>query len=166
MAFLEFKNVRIAGFSASVPKNVVNNLDATNISNDYDAVAYVETTGVKERRIGNLTAGDLCFKAAEQLIEDLNWDKNDVGALVFVSQHPDYIVPATSCILQNRLGLSQQCYALDINLGCSGWVYGLSVAISLVSSGNIKKMLLCCGDAKRNLCLMILYLDMPVLLQQ
>lgn len=149
MAFLEFKNVRIAGFSASVPKNVVNNLDATNISNDYDAVAYVETTGVKERRIGNLTAGDLCFKAAEQLIEDLNWDKNDVGALVFVSQHPDYIVPATSCILQNRLGLSQQCYALDINLGCSGWVYGLSVAISLVSSGNIKKMLLCCGDAKR-----------------
>lgn len=149
MAFLEYRNVRIAGFSASVPKNTVNNLEATNISKDYDASAYVETTGVKERRIGNLTAGDLCYKAAEQLIEDLGWEKKEVGAIIFVSQHSDYIVPATSCILQDRLGLSKQCYSLDINLGCSGWVYGLSVAISLVSSGNIEKVLLCCGDAKR-----------------
>lgn len=149
MAFLEFKNVRIAGVSAGVPKKKFCNLDLTDVSKDYDAAAYVETTGVLERRLDNLTTADLCLPAAEKLISDLGWDKSEIEALVFVSQNADYIEPATACILQDKLGLSKECYAEDIALGCSGWVYGLSNIAALLSSGSIKKALLLAGDAKR-----------------
>lgn len=149
MAFLTCRNVRIAGLSAGVPANVVSNLSIGELSKDYDAAAFVEMTGVKERRIGNFTVSDLCVPAAERLISDLKWDKTEIDAVFFVSQHGDYIVPATSCIIQDKLGLSSNCYAMDISLGCSGFVYGLSVAGSLISNCGIRKALLMCGDAKR-----------------
>ena len=149
MAFLEFKNVRIAGFSAGVPKKTINNLDLKNLSKDYDAAAFVETTGVKERRVDDFTTSDLCIVAAEKLIKDLNWDKSEIEAIIFVSQTRDYQIPATSCIIQDKLGLSIECYAIDIELGCSGWVYGLSTLVSLMTLGGIKKALLMAGDAKR-----------------
>ena len=149
MAFLEFKNVRIAGISAGVPKRIISNLEIENLSKDYDNEAFVELTGVKERRIDNLTTSDLCIPAAEKLIADLQWDKNEIDALFFVSQNADYILPATACIAQDRLGLSKECYAMDIALGCSGWVYGLSSAASLMVNGDIKKCLLLVGDGKR-----------------
>ena len=83
------------------------------------------------------------------MIADLSWNKEEIEALIFVSQTADYVLPATSCILQDRLGLSKECYASDIALGCSGWVYGLSSVVSLMSSGMIKKALLLVGDAKK-----------------
>lgn len=153
MAFLEFKNVRIAGLGAGVPRNVSSNLHPSEddgISNEYTPEAFVETTGVLERHISDvLTTSDLCFAAAERLISNLHWEKSEIGAIVFVSQTPDYILPATACILQDKLGLSKECYAEDISLGCSGWVYGLSNVASLLTSGNIKKAILLCGDAKK-----------------
>ena len=153
MAFLEFKNVRIAGISAGVPKFIASNLnplDDDGVSSEYSPEAFVETTGVLERRLSDtLTTSDLCFEAAEKLISDLNWDKSEIEALIFVSQTADYILPATACILQDRLGLSKECYAEDVALGCSGWVYGLSNVASLLSSGSIKRALLLCGDAKK-----------------
>ena len=150
MAFLHFSNVRIAGISAAVPRNIINNLtDVEDISNDYSAEEYVKTTGVIERPISDtLCTSDLCYEAAEKLIENLNWDKKDIQAIVFVSQTADYFLPATSCILQERLGLSTECYATDCSLGCSGWVYGLSQVLGLISTGEIKKALLLAGDAK------------------
>lgn len=151
MAFLEFKNVRIAGISAGVPKRKVCNLDIKDISEDYDSAAFVETTGVLERRIDEaLTTSDLCVAAAEKLLADLGWDKSEVGGVIFVSQTTDYYLPATACIVQDRLGLSRECYAEDIVLGCSGWVYGLSSLVSLMANGGIKKALLMAGDAKRH----------------
>lgn len=153
MAFLEFKNVRIAGIAAGVPKNVLSNLhpDASDgISSEYSPEEFVKTTGVKERHVSdNLCTSDLCYEAAEKLIAELNWNKNEIEALVFVSQTADYVLPCTSCILQDRLGLSKDCYATDCTLGCSGWVYGLSQILSLLSAGSIKKALLLCGDAKK-----------------
>ena len=154
MAFCEFKNVRIAGVAAGVPMNIVSNLDLKSgdgsISADYSPEAFVEMTGVKERRISEvLTTGDLGFAAAERLIADLAWDKATIDAVLFVSQTADYAFPATACILQDRLGLSKECYAADIALGCSGWVYGLSMACSLVATGAMKRILLIAGDAKR-----------------
>lgn len=147
MAFLKIKNVRIAGMSAGVPKNIVFNEKAE--FSDYDAKAFIESTGVKSRRTSKtLTTSDLCFAAAEKLITDLQWKKSEVEALVFVSQTADYILPATACILQDRLGLSKDCFAEDISLGCSGWVYGLSTILGLLQTGSIKKALLLCGDAK------------------
>ena len=86
MAFLEFKNVRIAGIAAGVPENVVSNYtlkSGEDISADYTPEAFVETTGVKERRCSEtLTTSDLCFAAAEKLISDLGWDKKEIEALV------------------------------------------------------------------------------------
>ena len=153
MAFLEFRNIRIAGIAAGVPKFVASNLNPLaddSTSGEYSPQAFVETTGVLERRISDdLTTSDLCFEAAEQLISDLGWKKSEIEALVFVSQTADYILPATACILQDRLGLSKECYAEDIALGCSGWVYGLSNVASLLSTGHIQKALLLAGDAKK-----------------
>lgn len=151
MAYLEFKNVRIAGISAGVPKRKVCNLDIKDISADYDSAAFVETTGVLERRLDEtLTTSDLCVAAAEKLISDLGWDKSEVEGVIFVSQTTDYYLPATACIVQDRLGLNRECYAEDIVLGCSGWVYGLSSLVSLMANGGIKKALLMAGDAKRH----------------
>lgn len=153
MAFCEFKNVRIAGIAAGVPKTVVSLLEGDKdamLAENTSAQDFVEATGVKERRVSqNLTTSDLCVAAAEKLIAELGWDKGEIDAILFVSQTADYILPATSCIIQDRLKLSKECYATDIALGCSGWVYGLSTAVSLVSGNNFRKVLLMAGDAKK-----------------
>lgn len=153
MAFLDIKNVRIAGVCAGVPKNTRSNLHPTSLSGfsaDYSPEDYVKTTGVEERRVSKvLCTSDLCYFAAEKLISDLDWKKEEIGAIIFVSQTADYILPCTACILQERLGLTTECYAADCTLGCSGWVYGLSQVLSLLSFGTIKKALLLCGDARK-----------------
>ena len=152
MAFVSFKNVRIAGISAGVPSHIEDNMKGGDrFSTDYSPAEFIETTGVRERRYSNtLTTSDLCVPAAERLIADLGWDKNEIDALVFVSQTPDYILPATACIVQDRLGLNKECFAEDIVLGCSGWVYGLGTIVPMMASGSIKKALLMAGDAKRH----------------
>lgn len=148
MAFLKFPNLAIRGLSASVPHRIEENeiIYAHKWGNGY--TDFVKTTGVERahRGDGSLCTSDLCCVAAEKLILNLNWDKQDVEALIFVTQTPDYKLPATSCILQERLGLSNNCYTLDISLGCSGWVYGLSTIAGLMSNGGIKKGLLLAGD--------------------
>ena len=156
MAFCEFKNVRIAGVAAAVPKNVISNLTLSaekgEISSEYTPEAFVELTGVKERHVSDrLTTSDLGFAAAQRLFAELKWEKSDIEALVFVSQTADYFLPCTACILQDKLGLSKECYAADVALGCSGWVYGLSYVAGLVSTGAIKKALLIVGDAKKRI---------------
>lgn len=151
MAFLHYQHARIAGMAAGVPKRVINNLtDETSISSVYTPEDFVKTTGVIERHVSEtLCTSDLCYAAAERLIAELGWDKQEIGALVFVSQTADYILPATACILQDRLGLSKECYATDCSLGCSGWVYGLSQVLGLVQTGEIRKALLLVGDARK-----------------
>lgn len=153
MAFIQFKNVTLVGIAAGVPKNVISNYtlkQGEDISADYTPEAFVETTGVKERRCSeSLCTSDLCFAAAERLLADLGWNRDEVDALVFVSQTADYFLPATACVLQDRLKLSKECYAEDVSMGCSGWVYGLSNVASLVSTGSIKKALLLVGDARK-----------------
>ena len=115
---------------------------------------FIATTGVKQKRVASesVTSSDLCFEAAEKLIAELNWEKAEIDALVFVTQSPDYRTPASSCILQDRLGLPQSCFTLDISLGCSGWVYGLSVIASLMQSGGIRRGLLLAGDTVLKMC--------------
>lgn len=148
MAFLKFNNSRIVGIAAGVPKHVEPTISTTEV---YDAKEYIETTGILEKRFSNdFTTSDLCQGATERLIEDLDWNKDEIDGLIFVSQTPDYILPATSCVLHGKLGLKKYCACLDISLGCSGWVYGLSVALSLLESGNMKKVILLAGDARKH----------------
>ena len=89
----------------------------------------VDKIGIYERRFAdeNTCSSDLCYAAAEQLITDNNIDRSEIDLLVFISQTPDYRMPATSIILQHRLRLPNSCIAFDINLGCSAFMYGLSV---------------------------------------
>lgn len=145
MAFLDIRNINIVGLSACVPKLT------DRISEIYKWKGlenFIEATGVKERRrtTDSITTADLCFNAASSLIDELGWERNDIEALVLVTQTADYILPASACILQHRLGLPSSCLALDVSLGCSGWVYGLSVLGSLMQNGTVKKGLLLVGD--------------------
>jgi 3-oxoacyl-[acyl-carrier-protein] synthase III len=92
------------------------------------------------------TASDLCFAAADKLVSELGWKKDTIEGIIFVSQTPDHITPATSCILQSRIGLTKNCITIDINLGCSGYVYGLWLGSLLISSKTCSKVLVLVGD--------------------
>lgn len=148
MAFLKTENVAVKGIAACVPKNREKNCESPLFSDEKERQNLIESTGILEKRVAlqGCCSSDLCFVAAEKLIEELVWNKDEIDALVFVSQTPDYILPATACILQDRLGLKKECLAFDISLGCSGWVYGMSVVSSLLSHGTLRKALLLCGD--------------------
>ncbi|NLQ22810.1 ketoacyl-ACP synthase III [Shewanella sp. S-1] len=144
---LAIKNISIKGISCTVPNRKVNNIDFSQVYGDKETLKLIASIGVETRYIvdAQTTASDLCLHSAKRLIEELNWDVQEIGALIFVSQTPDYQLPATACILQSKLGLPSTALAFDINLGCSGYVYGLQVAASLVNAG-IKKILLLAGD--------------------
>lgn len=144
---LESTYASIAGISACVPLQVEKNTDYDYVS-EAERQLFIQTTGVKERRVSEkeICASDLCYAAAQKLIADLNWKKDEINLLIFVSQSPDYFLPATAIILQDKLGLSKHTMAFDINLGCSGYVYGISVISSLMENPLIKKALLLVGD--------------------
>lgn len=148
MAFLNISNVKISGIASCVPKKKEKNIDSSLFLTKEDAEKFIKNTGIVEKRVvsDDITSADLCYHAAKKLIADLNWNKEDIDCLIFISQTPDYIVPATSCILQHRLGLSKECHSFDVTLGCSAWVYGLSIIGSLLSSGDLKKGLLLVGE--------------------
>ena len=114
---------------------------------DWKLAEIEAKTGVKTRHIAALseTAADMAASAARDLF-DRGINPAEVNALIFVSQSPDYILPTTACLLQNRLGLKTSCMAFDINLGCSGFVHGLGVSIALINSCLANKVLLLCGD--------------------
>lgn len=153
MAFLETSHVAIKGLSACVPRNITDNKLIYAKWGGYDS--FVTTTGIEQKREASdeICSSDLCVAAAERLIAELGWKKDDIDALVFVSQTPDYFnVPATSCIIQNRMGLDAHCFTLDIALGCSGWVYALSVITALMQGGTIRKGLLLAGDTPTKFC--------------
>lgn len=152
MAFLEVKNVEIVGVSACVPKQKEANSQIYPKWGDYDS--FIASTGINSHRVApsNITTCDLCYESAKKLMTELQWNKDEIEALIFVSQTPDYVLPPTSCILQEKLELSQNCYTLDVSLGCSGWVYGLSVITSLMQNGTIKKGLLLVGDTISKIC--------------
>lgn len=153
MAFLNLENVSIKGVSAAVPSNIEYSKDY-HLFSETEARKFSDSTGIYQRRIASTdtTASDLCYSAADKLLLDLNWNREDVDCLIFVTQTPDYILPSTSCILQSRLGLSKEIVALDISLGCSGWIYGLMTIGSLLNTGSFKKGLLLVGDTITKTC--------------
>lgn len=144
---LAIKNISIKGISCTVPSRKVKNVDLSNVYGNKETLKLISSIGVETRHVVDsvTTASDLCLSSAFKLIHSLNWNPKDIGALIFVSQTSDYQLPATACVLQNKLGLSSSALAFDINLGCSGYIYGLQVAASLVNSG-INKILLLVGD--------------------
>jgi 3-oxoacyl-[acyl-carrier-protein] synthase-3 len=147
MAFIKVENIKISGLAACVPKEVEENSEFHLF--DHEAYkGFAAATGVERKRKSapGVITSDLCVAAAEKLIVDLNWNKEEINFLVFVSQSGDYYIPSTSPIIQDRMGLSIDCFSLDISLGCSGWVYGMSVISSLMSVYKKGKGLLLMGD--------------------
>lgn len=147
MAFLSISDVAIKGIAACVPSIV-----EENTSLDFIPKAELQNvmtaTGVERRRVAprGVTCSDLCAKAFDTLIERLGWERNTIDALVYLSVVHDYVQPNTACILQGRLGLSQECYAIDINQGCPGYIIGLSTLASMMATGEIKRAVLLNGD--------------------
>jgi 3-oxoacyl-[acyl-carrier-protein] synthase-3 len=148
MAIIKYKNVEISAISACVPKNVSSNYELRNMMPEEEVEKVINSIGIKEKRIADkdVCTSDLCFKAAEKLLEDNQTGKDEIDALIFISQTPDYRQPATAMSLQNRLGLSKSTLCFDINLACSGYVYGLSVAFAYASCEGIRKVLLLVGE--------------------
>ncbi|MBI2270627.1 MAG: ketoacyl-ACP synthase III [Bacteroidetes bacterium] len=153
MASFSISGVRIAGMAAAVPKNSESNWDCDLIP-EKDRKMLIKTIGVETRRIvpAGMATSDLCFEATDKLLNELNWKREDISLLVFVSQSGDYYLPATAVILQDRLGLPKSCLAFDVGLGCSGFVYGLSIIAGLMNSSGIKKGLLMAGDVSSIIC--------------
>lgn len=104
--------------------------------------------GISERRVSamNQTATNMAVSAAKNLFSEYNLNKAEIDFVLFCTQSPDYYLPTSACLIQNELGLSTNCGALDFNLGCSGYVYGLSLAKGLVIAGIAKNVLLLTGE--------------------
>jgi 3-oxoacyl-[acyl-carrier-protein] synthase-3 len=143
----KIRGARVAGIAAAVPTKCQSVLDAR-----YGAEAerrrFAETTGIRERRLavpGQCTS-DLAAAASERLLDELGWERSTVDLLVLVTQTPDYALPATAVTLQDRLGLPKGCAAWDVNLGCSGYTYGLATMAGLIAGMDVKRGLLLVGD--------------------
>lgn len=147
MARWEIKNVRMAGVSAAVPKQMVLTSDFDFFTKE-EADVFDNTVGIKCRHIApdTICASDMCQAAAEKLLTELNWEKESIDVLLFESVTGDYRTPPTSCILQDRLALSENCFCMDIPMGCCGCMYAITVAGNLLTNGNVKRALLLVGD--------------------
>jgi 3-oxoacyl-[acyl-carrier-protein] synthase-3 len=134
--------------ASCVPKRVLNNIEDCPPSLQPERTRLVRNIGIETRRICPEWQyfSDLAFIAAERLLADLKWERSEVDALIVVSQSPDYLIPSTAIILQDRLGLSNATIAYDVNLGCSAYPFGLHLLGSMISAGSIKKALLLVGD--------------------
>jgi len=152
MSFLSFQNIKVSGVAASVPKPVKEIRDLPFFAPG-EAEKVINLTHIERSRIAPKTmcCSDLCYTAADKLLDSLKWNRDEIDVLIFVSLSRDYLTPATSAILQDRLGLSTECYAIDVPLACSGYVYGLSVISSLMSCGLMKKGLLLVGETTSKL---------------
>lgn len=154
MANLSFSNYRITAIASSVPQHLRTTEDFTEKYGQDVVEKIIKNVGVKQGYITDekTTTSDLCEHAANTIINELAVDRSSIDALLFVSQTPDYTAPSTACVLQSRLGLSIECMAYDINLACSGFVYGISSALSHLNNQGINRVLLLCGDTVSKHC--------------
>ncbi|WP_047395540.1 3-oxoacyl-ACP synthase III family protein [Chitinibacter sp. ZOR0017] len=142
------RKTRILDMASYLPEFELNNDELARIYPDWTADKIYLKTGIKSRRIASEseTAVDLAFNAASALFENGLVNRRDIDFIILCTQTPDYFLPTSACILQDRLGIPTSAGALDVNLGCSGYVYGLSLAHGLISSGSAKCVLLLTAD--------------------
>jgi len=134
----------INAISYYLPNQVIDNSQISMEHPEWGADKISSKTGIYKRHIAGKDefASDMAVKAGLKLFEENNINPNEIDFLLYCTQSPDYFLPTTACILQSKLGLSTNCGALDFNLGCSGYVYGLSLAKGLVLGGIAKNVLL------------------------
>lgn len=139
---------RIAGLVSCVPSARLGNEQFVAVFGEQGVADVVKMIGVQERRVADpgVSTQTLCLAAGERLLAGLEWDPASIDALLFVSQTPDFRLPATACILQDKLGIPPGIIAFDINLGCSGYPYALWLAMTMIQSGAARRVLLAVGD--------------------
>ena len=144
MSYLSVKKVKIVGMAACLPKTVEENISLKIFKDREEAQRVIDSTGIERKRVvkPGTTASDLAFQSVNELLDALGWERESIDCLVYVGISRDYIAPITSAILQGRLGLREDCHCIDLPLGCSGWVFGLSNIGSLLSHGDMKRGLL------------------------
>jgi 3-oxoacyl-[acyl-carrier-protein] synthase-3 len=144
----KIKGLQLRGISAVVPNNIVSMRELSSQFGEKEIKRIILSTGIESVHVADrhTNTSDLCAAASNRLFEELNLRPESVDAIVFVSQTPDLRMPATSCLLQARLGLKKDCVAFDINYGCSGYIYALYQAAMLISAGGCQRVLLCVGD--------------------
>jgi 3-oxoacyl-[acyl-carrier-protein] synthase-3 len=148
MARSRFRKTAVRGVVAAVPGQARPVQALPSVISEEEIQKVIKVSGVKERRIAapGTTTADLSKRAAEALLSELGWERSSIDALIFVTQTPDHLLPASACILQDGLGLSRGCAAFDVNLGCSGYTYGLWLASTMIDSGACQRVLLLAGD--------------------
>ena len=153
MAYFHSDGIGIAGIACAVPDNHVTVDSFRAVFGDEVPERFSAGTGIHAmyKALPEQTAGDLAFVAAENLFSHMDVDRSRIGALLFVTQSPDYRRPATACVLQHRLGLPMDCAAMDIGLGCSGFIYGLQTAMSMMEKSDMEYCLLLMGETASKL---------------
>lgn len=139
----------IKAISYYLPDKIVSNEELVSDFPEWTVEKIVEKVGVKQRHIAdNETISDMAIKASEILFRTYpDIDKNLIDFVIVCTQSPDYFLPSTACIIQDKLGLSTKCGAFDFNLGCSGYEYGLAIAKGLIESKIARKILLITSEA-------------------
>ena len=137
----------MAGVAACVPENVVATEDIPLMSAE-EAEVFNNTVGIRRRHIApdNICASDMWQKGADALLAELGWERDSIDVLIFESVTGDYRTPPTSCILQDRMGLPDTTFCLDMPMGCCGCLYAITVGANLLTTGNVRRALLLIGD--------------------
>jgi len=139
----------IKAISYYLPEKIVTNEDLVEQFPEWSVGKIISKIGISERHIAakDETAGDMAIKAVEKLIEEYSIDKKSIDYVILVTQSPDYYLPTTACIIQDKIGFSTSIGAIDVNLGCSGFIYGLSLAKGLVLGEMAKNVLLLTSES-------------------
>ena len=148
MAFTNIQAPKIVGISTCIPTKKFDNIKDTTEFKKSDVRKVVSMAGIYERRIADDTicSSDLCVRAAETLMELLQWERESIDAVIMVTQTPDYFLPSTSCVVHNRLNLPDSCAAFDVGLGCSGYTYGMWLASTILAGSGFSRILLLHGE--------------------
>ena len=138
------KQAFIKGISYYLPEKVYTNEDLVRDFPEWSVDKVMKKVGVEQRHLAaeDETAGDMAEKAARKLFEEYGIEPKSIDFILLCTQSPDYFLPSTACVLQNRLGIPTSAGAFDYNLGCSGCIYGMAVAKGLIAAGIANNVLL------------------------
>lgn len=141
-------NVKIRAIASWLPEEILELRTLSVLYGEQDVETIIRTTGIERVRVASegMTSSDMCFKAAEYLLEKESFDRSKIDGLVFVSQTTDHILPSTSIGLQDRLGLKKECVCIDVHYGCSGYIYGLLQGACWINSGLCRNVIVLAGD--------------------
>lgn len=142
------ENVEIKSIATCVPESILEMSSLKERFGEKEVEDTIKGSGIERLHVAgeHETTADICYQAAELILTEENIDRSAIDGVVFVSQTPDFFNPATSCVLQGRLGLPNDCVCFDITYGCSGYIYGIFQAASLIGSGACNNVLVLAGD--------------------